>query len=50
MFNWVRLICFQQYCDLEVAFGEGFMVICGVNESGKSTLLCGICYGGFGVK
>jgi exonuclease SbcC len=50
MLNRVKLTCFQQHRELEVKLGPGLTAIRGANESGKSTLLRGICYAMFGVK
>lgn len=50
MLDRVKLTCFQQHRDLEVKLGPGLTAIRGANESGKSTLLRGICYALFGAK
>lgn len=50
MLNRVKLSYFQQHRALEVNLGSGLTAIRGANESGKSTLLRGICYALFGAK
>ncbi len=50
MLNRIKLSNFRKHRDTDLPLQQGLVVLRGLNEAGKSTLIEGICYALFGVK